>query len=86
MPGQNTGHDVRYDHVGLSGDRPRLTCRTPGCREATLLYQPFMGPSGFAQKAREFFVTHPPREGTLRNDDHLDQTLAVEAMLRQLEG
>ncbi len=51
-------HDVRYDYGGL-----RLTCRTNGCREATLLHQPYMQGRVGRKKAEEFVKTHPPKQG-----------------------
>ena len=49
-------HEVEIDYAGSDENRPRLTCRSPGCSEATLVYQPHMKNEKWN---KEFMEKHP---------------------------
>lgn len=72
-------HDVRYDYGGR-----RLTCRTNGCREATLAHQPYMRAQVWQRKVREFVRVHPPKQGKLVYDgNERKPTLTVQEVLER---
>lgn len=77
MTGKSDGHDVRYDYAGFNANRPRLTCRSPECGEATLTAQPYMTQEDFTGKVRAFLDEHPPKNGFITDDDHRNPPMAV---------
>lgn len=52
-------HDVVYDLAGPGQSARRLTCRSEGCKGATIVQQPYMNGRQWEEATEEFRKEHP---------------------------